>query len=268
MNIRIRLGLLLLCASCIFFVTRMISPLYSRQTLDTISSMVVYPFLKIQSYIVEPLRILAQKKWHIQELQLQVDALHEEKEKLAARLVQMESALRFVHDTKPLYEYMDRYTLRDAKIAHVIMCHLSEHEHYILVDAGTLKGIQPGMVALYENNLVGRVDSVTPFYSKIILVTDRSCKVAVWCGTSQARGIHEGMNKLDLSELTHINHLQQVAKDDLVLSSGEGIVFPQGFALGKVIHSSSDGIYQKVMVEPLIAFDELNYCVLVQKGTL
>ncbi|MBI2774728.1 rod shape-determining protein MreC [Candidatus Dependentiae bacterium] len=268
MSFRGRLMLLFLGGCILFFLTRVIMPINSWQVMDSVSSVLVYPFLKIQSLIVAPFRSLSQKRWAIHELHTQVDELQQERETLISKLVQLEGALRFANDTKPLAEFMEQYAMQDAQVAHVIMSHISDQEHYVLVDAGSVKGIKPGMVALYQNNLVGRVDTVTPFYSKIVLVTDRSCKVAVWCGAAQARGIHEGINKLDVSILTHMNHLNAVAKDDLVLSSGEGVVFPQGFALGKVAHCSSDGVYQKVMVEPLISFEKLTYCLLIQKGAL
>lgn len=53
---------------------------------------------------------------------------------------------------------------------------------------------------------------------------------------------------------------------DLVLSSGEGLIFPRGFALGNVKHYQVNGLLHDVIVEPLINLETINYCYVIQKG--
>jgi rod shape-determining protein MreC len=258
--------MLLLCAGTLFFAWRYELPYVPVRMIDTVVSTVVYPFVYLQNAITRPVRSLLQQKWSIAQLQEEVKLLQKEKEELLARGIMLESSLRFVQDIQPLIEFQKRYTQHNAQMVQIILHHFGDDEHFVLIDAGSRKGIAPGMVALYENNLIGRVDQVFPFYSKVALLTDRRCKVAVWCGSGQARGIYEGMNRHDVAMLTHMSHLQEVKLNDFVISSGEGIIFPHGFALGKVVFCACDGVYQNVKIEPLVDLRKLDYCLIVQKG--
>ncbi|OQA35634.1 MAG: Cell shape-determining protein MreC precursor [Candidatus Dependentiae bacterium ADurb.Bin331] len=266
MSIRARLGVLLVGVGIVLFFWRTEIPYVPVQLLDTGVSMIVYPFVYLQNAITRPVRSLVQQQWSIAQLQEQVRHLQNEREELVARSVMLESSLRFVNDVQPLIEFQKRYTPHNAQMVQIILHHFGDDEHFVLIDAGSRKGVAPGMVALYQNNLIGRVDQVFPFYSKVALITDRRCKVAVWCGSGQARGIYEGMNRHDVGALAHMSHLQEVKLNDFVISSGEGTVFPHGFALGKVVFCACDGVYQNVKIEPLLDLRKLDYCLLVQKG--
>lgn len=266
MSIRLRLLMLMLCVGIVLFVRRYQLPYLPMEMVDTCVSTIMYPFVYLQNTITRPVRSLVQQKWSIAQLQEQVKQLQKEKEELLARGVVLESSLRFVHDVQPLIEFQKRYTAQNAQMVQILLHHFGDDEHFVLIDGGSHKGIMPGMVALYQNNLIGRVDHVFPFYSKIALITDRRCKVAVWCGSGQARGIYEGMNRHDVAALTHMSHLEEVKLNDFVISSGEGIIFPHGFALGKVVFCAGDGVYQNVKIEPLVDLRKLDYCLIVQKG--
>lgn len=266
MSIRLRLLMLMMSAGIVFFVWRYQLPYVPVQMIDSCVSTVVYPFIYLQNTITRPVRCLVQQKWSIAQLQEQIKQLEKDKEELLARSIVLESSLRFVHDVQPLIEFQKRYTSPNAHMVQILLHHFGDDEHFVLIDGGSCKGIVPGMVALYQNNLIGRVDQVFPFYSKVALITDRRCKVAVWCGSGQARGIYEGMNRHDVASLTHMSHLQEVKLNDFVISSGEGIIFPHGFALGKVVFCACDGVYQNVKIEPLVDLRKLDYCLIVQKG--
>ena len=160
----------------------------------------------------------------------------------------------------------NKYNPQNGQIVQVLSRNLSEREHSLIVDAGSRHGVTSDMVVTYQNCLVGRVAEVFPLYSKVILITDKTCKVAAYCAKTRAAGIHVGSHE-DHTELQRVNHLSPVEQGDLVLSSGEGLIFPAGFGLGHVETVSSDGLYQQVSVKPLIDGASLNYCMLLQKGS-
>lgn len=239
--------------------------LSSSKIIDTACSVIVYPILKIPALVTEPIRSLLMKKWTIAGLQQEVDTLRYEKEQLISQLVESQGLLNFMQETQALYEFQKQFP-QQGVMAHVIMRHLAPDEHFYLVDKGSHHGITNGMVAVYQNNLVGRVDETFPFYSKVVLITDQRCKVAAWCGQKKARGIHEGMQDKEMTVLKFISHLDPIRVGELVLSSGEGVVFPYGYALGSIVYCAIDGVFQSVKIKPLIQFDSLTHCLIIQKG--
>ena len=131
-----------------------------------------------------------------------------------------------------------------------------------MVDAGENFGIKKGMIALYNNNLIGKVTEVYPYYSKISLVTDSLCNVAAYCSSNGVKGIHHGLKK-GTTTLSYVDHRDEVLTGDLVLSSGEGGLFPRGFALGRIEHADSTGYGRSIIVKPLVDLKRIEYCCIV-----
>ena len=118
------------------------------------------------------------------------------------------------------------------------------------------------MIALHTNNLIGKVTEVYPYYSKVMLVTDPHCNVAAYCSSNGVKGIHHGLKK-GTTTLSYVDHRDEVVQDDLVISSGEGGLFPRGFALGRIAYSESPGYGRSLVVKPLIDLTQLEYCCIV-----
>lgn len=259
-----------------FFVFRhfvMIGP----RVVEMFSSSVLYPLLRIQKCIVEPITMWMERRVIINELEASLEHMRKEYERIFAENIALKSMDVYARETSELREYHKKYALRNACIAQVLARHFSDNNHFFLVDAGALQGIKKDMVALYCNAIVGRVTQVYPWYCKVSLITDVDCKVAscVACSVDEAAkntkvfastlpkkslpnhasadlsdktltksgalcrlgasGIHEGLNTPSLSALKYVSHLESVAINDLIISSGEGLVFPRGFALGTVV---------------------------------
>ena len=239
---------------------------YCISSISEISSSLLYPFLRLQSIFVQPVKRLFMQRKSIAELETLVATLSQEKEKLIATNIELNASLAFTHETKELIEFKKRYTFADAALSRILVKHISPQEHFMLVSGGSRGGIKTDMVAVYKNNLIGKVVQVFPFYSKVQLLSDRVCKVAAYCAGTKANGIHEGENVTASTLLNYVSHLVDIKRDDLVISSGEGLVFPQGFALGKIKEFRKGGLYYHVDIEPLVDINELKYCYLMQKS--
>lgn len=253
-------GLPLIIVFCSFFFFSSVAHLGEQ-----LASCCLYPFLVTQRSIVVPLQHWWQKKPD-HALIVQLAQLKQERDSLLAESVALRATLNYSEHVHELFNFQQRYALENAVITQILLKHFSATEHYFLVDKGSIAGIVPDMVAVVHNNLVGRVAAVYPFYSKIVLVTDTSCKVAAYCSNTKSLGIYEGTNKQHEGVLSHVSHLQTMQEGDLILSSGDGLIFPQGFALGTVKKATVNDIYYQVEVTPLIDVAQLSYCFLLQKG--
>ncbi len=188
-----------------------------------------------------------------------------ERDELYEKNIALQSSCAYANEIQEVLDFKNRYEGYQVAIAHILTRHISRDGHYLLVDAGENKHIKVGMPVVYKNILLGRVAEVWPQYSKVILTTDRACKVAAVCVETNVHGIHEGMNTTQETSLAHVSHLLQLKDNDLIISSGEGLIFPRGFALGTIEHFELAGLHYKVTVRPLLDIHCLDYCSILQK---
>lgn len=229
-------------------------------------SMLVYPLLKIQQQIIPVLDRIRLHRMTMHELRTQLAMVQKDNELLIAELVQLYATNHDQALAHELAQVRQRYAYADAIGARVMLKILTEQEQSMLIDAGEKAGVEVDMVAVYNNCIVGKVTHVYPWYSKMLLITDRACKIAAYCVTTGVQGIHEGIADSSKTALTHINHYDQPKEGEIVMSSGQGIIFPQGFALGRIGMFTKEGLWLNAVVEPMISIAALECCVLFKKG--
>lgn len=234
--------------------------------LENISSYIMYPILVAQHAVIKPVKDFFERRKSQQELEALVKRLLDERDDLVAQNVQLNSMLSYANQTDELATFKKQFGIADAAIAQVLVKHFSENAQYFLIDKGAAAGMAPDMVAVYKNCLLGKVVEVYPRYSKVLLVTDKQCKVAAYCAHTHASGIHEGMNLENQTAMQYVSHLAEIEPDDLVLSSGDGLIFPKGFALGKISMCKPHGLFYSVTIQPFLDLRKIDYCFIMQKG--
>lgn len=231
-------------------------------------SYVLYPVLCVQNSFANWWHSWQDGRRNHAELVRLVRALSDERDNLQGHIVELSSRLEYAEDTKELRAFAYRYKELPSYgiLAQVLVRNLSEQEQFFLVDAGEKRGVCKDMIAVYHNGLVGRVIDVWPSYSKVLLITDKLCKVACYAAHTHAHGIHEGMNSAAHSKMNQVSHLEEMCLGDLVISSGEGLIFPSGFGLGVVSSFTTENLFYQIEVEPLFDMQEIAYCYLFAKG--
>lgn len=235
---------------------------------ETISSSILYPLLRLQHAVVVPVSQWFERRATIQELESSIENMREAHEKLCAENSALKALCLYANETSELRAFNKRYALQNGHMAQILARHFSATKQFFLVDVGSSQGIKKDMVALYGNNIVGRVAQVYPWYCEVCLVTDADCKVAGSFAQSKASGIHEGCNDTAKTVVRYVSHLDSVNVGDTVLSSGEGLVFPKGFALGKIIAADKGELFYDITVKPLLDFQTLRYCTLIAKENI
>lgn len=227
-----------------------------------------YPILAFQKSVIEPWHAQATEKKTIHELDAKLKNLQAQYQHLCAENITLRVSQKYQHDIFELIDFKQRYNPTFGVVAQVLTRHAGTDAHYFLVAAGSEKGVKQDMVAVYKSFLVGKVTEVYPWYSKVSLITDERCKIAAYCEKTNSCGIHEGCNGAQSTSLKFVSHLDAVEQDDLVVSSGKGLVFPQGFALGRIKKSTQAELFHAIEVEPLIDLYALDYCLIIDKGTI
>jgi rod shape-determining protein MreC len=104
----------------------------------------------------------------------------------------------------------------------------------ILVNAGSLQGVEDGAYAENEGGLVGRVVQLGERSARVLLVTDFNSRVPVMGEASGMRAILFG-DRDDLGTLTDLPERGSFILGERVLTSGEGGIFPRGIVVGEVV---------------------------------
>lgn len=231
--------------------------------LNSTLSSCFYPFLFVQNKIAVVSRDSMMSK---KELLQKYQSLKDSFENVLQENIELKSLYDFNANTQELVEFKQRYALNNALLAQVIFRNFDAGSHYYLIDRGSYAGIKEDMVAIYKNNIVGKVVKVFPFYSKLILLSDHTCKVSAYCDATKTLGIYQGKNNLQDGSLNHVSHLQQTQEGEMIFSSGEGLIYPRGFALGKITHVEKKEIHQRIDVELLIDLTSIDFVYLISKG--
>jgi len=261
MKRRVLLAILLVVAG-IFLLIQQVA--FGR-ILNVCASCISYPYLVAHRYTVMPIISWWQRSSDIKELHKQLAQQQHQYQELLATHIADQAARTYADDIAELIRFKNRYKTDKKMVTQVLMHNSSDHGHYILVDKGSRSHVQPDMVAVFKNCLIGKVTEVYPWYAKVTLISDPSCKVASYCTKTKAHGIHEGICNAQKSHLCHVSHLDKLQRDDFVLSSGKGLVFPQGFVLGKIGRYEQKGLFYDVEVNPVVDVSKLEYCMLLQK---
>ncbi len=198
-----------------------------------------------------------------QQLLAQLDKLKDERVQLISEVVELQSLYDYKRDIEDILVFKKRYKrFQKGTARQVLFIHQGTDEQFILIDGGSADEVKKDMLLLVDNNLVGRIEEVFTYYSKALLVSDARLKIAGYCAKTRARGIAEGSNQSEM-KLKFIAHTKRLRKDDLVMTCGEGVLYPRGLCLGKVLDFIKGPVEYDVTVVPLCDYSKLSYCLVV-----
>ena len=100
-----------------------------------------------------------------------------------------------------------------------------------LADAGSDDGVKIGNPAMSEDGVVGRVVGLTKNASRILLLTDVESRTPVLIDRTNARAILTGDGGPN-PKLEFLHGLNSVKDGDMVLTSGDGGLYPRGLPVG------------------------------------
>jgi len=134
------------------------------------------------------------------------------------------------------------------------------------IDKGTVDGVEPDMAVLGIQGAVGKILRASGHYADVLLITDGLSSVGSVVQRSRARAVSVGDGDGGL-ELGYIRRsdLSDVSEGDLVVTSGEDGVFPEGVPLGVVTVASApeSGLFVEASIEPSVPLDRIEEVLVV-----
>jgi rod shape-determining protein MreC len=134
----------------------------------------------------------------------------------------------------------------------------------VFIDKGENAGVAADAAVITPAGIVGKVISVFPRTSQVLLITDSSSGVAAALQDSRVQGIVKGTGQ-NSSELQYIMKDIPVAAGETVLTSGLDQVFPKGLVIGTVAQVNEGNIYKRIRIHPAATLDRLETVLVVVK---
>lgn len=235
----------------------------SSGVFETSMSYILYPFLKLQSSIVASLQEKEQEAKTVTQLRAELGSLQIQNFLLQQQLAQLQAQQIFIAQTREVVDFAAQYDYDQKSVSKVLMYSCCPQQDIMFIQGGVNKGYKKDDIVVYKNALVGRIIEVFAWYCKVALVTDKRCRIS-GIVYPDAQGIVCGQNN-GIFEFNFVPHYKQIQVGDLVLSSGQGLVYPQGFVIGVVQAISTDLVAHKINLKPYIAYKDIDYVYVLQK---
>lgn len=150
-------------------------------------------------------------------------------------------------------------------IAEVMAIDNNPYSHQLVINKGTLNGVYEGQPVLDEHGVVGQVLHVATTNSRILLISDITHAVPTRLLKNNVQLIVSGTGNLTELTLEHVAHSTDVSVGDVLISSGLGNVFPEGYpvaTISEVIRDESRP-FAYVKATPVAKLDRLKYLLLL-----
>lgn len=128
----------------------------------------------------------------------------------------------------------------------------------VIINAGRKYGLKKNQIVINKQGLVGRIIEANEQSARILLITDINSRIPVITGESRERAIVAGNNS-DLLTLLYLPDDSKAHIGEMVVSSGDGEMFPPGLPIG-VVTSITD---KRVTVKPIVDWNRLEFVSIV-----
>ena len=155
---------------------------------------------------------------------------------------QMQQIYRLESENKRLYKLINSKpkTENTYLFADIVSTSKILNKHQILINRGSRNGIKLGSSIVNADGIVGHVIRDQIFASEVLLISDLEHAIPVEIVRTGLRSIAIGtgeFNKLRINTLPTNSNLQ---KDDIIITSGLGGRYPEGFPVGTITEISRE----------------------------
>jgi len=226
-----------------------------------------YPVVRGASYLMEG-------AGNITSYFKDINALRREREKL----VQENTALKFELNKlkeveqenfrlKAMLGYSQENPQFDLIVSKIIARDPANWYKSFTLNQGKSSGIAKDMPVLDQNGLIGRVINVASLNAEVLMITDPRSSVAAVTYFSRVPGIIKGTALSSELIMDNIPLNLEIRPGEMVLTSGQGGIFPKGIPIGYVVSVTKDpsGLVQVAKVRTYVDFDRLEE-VFILKG--
>ncbi len=233
------------------------------------------PVRKSVSSVLSPLQYVANVPgalldWSAESLATRSMLTKQNKELLRQQLMMSERLQRFEHlrqENDRLRALLGSPVHMDSKkvVAEVMEVASDPYHQYVVLNHGAMSGVFVGQPVVDAQGVVGQVVQVNELTSRVLLISDATHGIPVRVTRNDVRLVVKGTGVLDELELSYVSKSTDIRVGDLLVSSGLGNRFPEGYPVARVMSVVKDDgqSYANVIAQPLAALDRIRYLLLI-----
>lgn len=152
-------------------------------------------------------------------------------------------------------------------VAEILSVDSDPYTHQVVINRGAADGVFEGQAVLDAQGIVGQILHVGQNSSRVILITDISHAVPVRVKRNGLRLQASGSGRIDRLIHNFVPHSADIKVGDLLVSSGLGEKYPEGYPVATVAYVSQDETREFVQVysTPIAQIDRLRYLLLLSE---
>ena len=204
-----------------------------------------------------------QQIWNFRSTAQQNEALKERLAKIEQELNEARLATAENDRLKALLNLNEQSEIKSIP-ARVIARDPSVWFNTITINRGSSSGIAVNMPVVTGGGIVGRVITVGPWASQVMLITDEKAgagAVVGQLGQSGALGSVRGRADLGVAliEMRYVSGLEKVEVNDSVMTTGQDGIYPLGLNIGRVVDVKNGTATQahQILIQPGAQLDHL-----------
>ncbi|RUO78581.1 rod shape-determining protein MreC [Pseudidiomarina taiwanensis] len=261
LSLRTRLLVALGIASTLMFLDHRLNTMQPvRSFLNTVVAPVQY-LAVLPEQIMERLVYLSQTR----------SALREENVALQEQLTELQMAVQRLNflenENARLRELLGSEVRKTSRrmVAEVVAVATDPFSHQVVINKGSSNGVYVGQPVLDNRGIVGQILDVGRTTARILLISDQSHALSLRSESSDIRVIAQGIGNLNQLELKFIPHSTELQEGDVLLSSGLGGVYPEGYPVAEIISIDRDERlhYAQVNARPFAQLDRVRSLLLL-----
>lgn len=124
----------------------------------------------------------------------------------------------------------------------IVNIQMSSLRQRMLIDRGASNGVFEGQAVLDESGVIGQTTHVGPWSAEVILITDPEHALPVRIERTGLRTIAVGAGDASALALPYLPSNADIHGGDLLVTSGLGGVFPEGYPVARVTEVHRDAV--------------------------
>ena len=152
-------------------------------------------------------------------------------------------------------------------LAELINVSIDRDNHTLVIGRGLRHGIYVGQAVIDDQGVIGQVTDVTPFNSSVLLITDPGHALPVQVQRTGLRAVVYGTGSLSELRVPFLNQNSDIQVGDVLLSSGLGGRFPNGYPVAEVnkVKVIQEENFLDVAARPIAQLDRSNHVLLLSR---
>jgi rod shape-determining protein MreC len=150
-------------------------------------------------------------------------------------------------------------------VAELMAVDNNPYSHQIVINKGAINGVFEAQPVLDDRGIVGQIMQVSSTNSRVLLIADVTHAIPVRIARNNVRLVVTGSGSLNELLIQHVTHSSDIKIGDVLLSSGLGNVFPEGYPVATIssIIRDESRPFSQVRAKPIAQLDRLKYLLLL-----